>query len=353
MGRMGDDGTMSTPVDDAPEPALPALPEILETARVVSLPLSVRFRGVTHREAVLFRGPAGWGEFCPFLEYGPQESSRWLACAIEMAWREPPAPVRTTVPINATVPAVPPEQVAPVLARSHGRVREVKVKVAERGQSLAEDLARLRAVREAAPQAVIKTDANAGWIHEQALAALEAFEEFSPAYAEQPVAGIDGLARLRQEARRRGLSTPIAADESVRKETDPLEVARRGAADLIVVKAAPLGGVRAALRVIRQAGLPAVVSSALESSVGMAAGLALVAALPQLPHACGLGTASLYAEDLVENPLIPRDGELPVTRPAPEQHLLARHEVTGQRREWWLERTRAAYEALRARREAD
>lgn len=330
----------------SPRSALPPLSEILSTARVVRVPLSVRFRGVEHREALLFQGPAGWGEFCPFLEYGPAESSRWLACAIESAWRDFPAPVRTEIPINATVPAVGPERVPEVLARSAGTVREVKVKVAERGQTLAEDLARLRAVREAAPQAVLKTDANAGWTHEEALAALEAFEEFSLAYAEQPVAGIDGLARLRTEARRRGLTVPIAADESVRKETDPLEVARRGAADLIVVKAAPLGGVRAALRVIQQAGLPAVVSSALETSVGMSAGLALAGALPELPHACGLGTASLLAADVVAQPLVPRDGLLPVVRTAPDPALLAEHEIGGERRDWWLERTAQAYARL-------
>nr|WP_129656517.1 o-succinylbenzoate synthase [Rothia halotolerans] len=325
---------------------LPPLPALLETARVVSVPLRVRFRGVEHREALLFRGPAGWGEFCPFLEYGPAESSRWLACAIEAAFAGFPAPLREEVPVNATVPAVAPERVAEVLERFPGEVREVKVKVAERGQGLEDDVARVRAVRRAAPRAVLKMDANGGWDHGEALRAARALAEFEPAYLEQPVAGIEGLARLREALCRDGIEVPIAADESVRKEEDPVRVARAGAADLIVVKAPPLGGVRAALEVIERAGLPAVVSSALETSVGMSAGLALAAALPELPHACGLGTASLLTADLVAEPLTPRDGRLPVVRAEPEPELLERHAASPERHEWWLRRLTAAYGEL-------
>lgn len=336
----------------APTPAsghLPPLAELLETARVVSVPLTVRFRGVEHREALLFRGPAGWGEFCPFLEYGPAEASRWLACAVEAAHREFPTPRRREVPVNATVPAVEPGRVAAVLDRFPGEVREVKIKVAERGQSLEDDVARVRAVRRAAPAAVLKMDANGGWDHGAALRALLALAEFEPAYVEQPVPSIEGLARLREELRRRDVPVPIAADESVRKEEDPLRVARAGAADLIVVKAPPLGGVRSALEVIERSGLPAVVSSALETSVGMSAGLALAAALPELPHACGLGTASLLAGDLVAEPLIPSGGVLPVGRTEPAPELLERYEVGGERRDWWLRRLAAAHAELAAR----
>lgn len=336
---------MSTATDPRPLP-LPPLEELLEAARVVSVPLSTRFRGVQHREALLFEGPAGWGEFCPFLEYGPEEASRWLACAVESAWLPFPEPERSLVPVNATVPAVSPDQVPGVLARSAGEVHEVKVKVAERGQTLEDDLARLRAVRAAAPGAVLKADANGGWDHTQAIKALRRMAEFDLAYLEQPVPEIEGLARLREQVDREGLGIPIAADESVRKESDPLKVARAGAADLIVVKAAPLGGVRTALQVIEQAGLPAVVSSALETSVGMAAGLALAASLPQLPHACGLGTASLLAQDLVAEPLVPQDGVLPAGRQAPDPTLLERHAASPERVQWWQQRLAAAHAVL-------
>lgn len=329
--------------------SIPPLEELQDTAVVVSVPLNVRFRGVTHREALLFRGPEGWGEFCPFLEYEPAEASRWLACAIESAWRPDPTPVRDRIPVNATVPAVGPERVPEVLARSRGEVREVKIKVAERGQSLEEDLARIAAVRRAAPGAVVKMDANGGWDHDAALAALRAFTEFSPAYVEQPVPTIEGLARLRRAVDREGLGVPIAADESVRKESDPLRVAAEGAADLIVVKAAPLGGPHHALRIIRESGLPAVVSSALETSVGMSAGLALAAALPSLEHGCGLGTASLLAGDLVAEPLIPEDGFLPAGRVEPDPGRLEDWKADGARRDWWIERLSACHAVLARR----
>lgn len=327
---------------------LPPLEELLDAARVVSVPLNVRFRGVEHREALLLHGPAGWGEFCPFLEYGPAEASRWLRSAVEAAWLPFPEARRAEIPVNATVPAVGPERVPEVLARSRGTVREVKIKVAEKGQCLAEDLARVAAVAEHAPGAVLKMDANGGWTHAEALEAVRALAEFSPAYVEQPVPTIEGLAAVRRALREEGIRVPIAADESVRKESDPLRVARAGAADLLVVKAAPLGGVRSALRVVAQAGLPAVVSSALETSVGMAAGLALAAALPELPHACGLGTASLLSGDVVADPLVPVDGLLPVGRTTPAEELLERWEAGPERRAWWLERLRLAYrEAVR------
>jgi O-succinylbenzoate synthase len=328
---------------------LPLLEQLEDTAVVVSVPLNVRFRGVEHREALLVRGPQGWGEFCPFLEYGPDESARWLACAIETAWEPAPEARRDRIPVNATMPAVGPERVPEVLGRSRGSVREVKIKVAEKGQSLADDVARVRAVRRAAPDAVLKMDANGGWDHREALEALRALAEFEPAYVEQPVADIEGLARLREAADKEGLRVPVAADESVRKESDPLRVARLGAADLIVVKAAPLGGPRNALDIIENAGLPAVVSSALETSVGMYSGLALAAALPRLEHGCGLGTASLLAGDLTADPLIPEDGCLPVRRVSPDPGRLDEFRADGGRRDWWMKRLSNSYQRLLAR----
>ena len=316
---------------------------------MVSLPLSVRFRGVNHREALLIDGPAGWGEFSPFLEYGAQESSRWLACAIEAAWDGLPAPVRASVPVNATVPAVAPSDVEQVLARYDGP-GTVKVKVAEKGQRLPDDVARVAAVRAALPGARLRIDANQGWDHDQALAALEALEPFGLEYAEQPVPEIEGLARLREELARRGLGIKIAADESVRKESDPLAVARAGAADLIVVKAQPLGGVRNALRIVREAGLPAVVSSALDTSIGLRIGAGLAAALPELPFACGLGTGSLFEVDVASPAYVAVGGELDLRRVVADPELLQLHRASPERERWWRDRTAGAHAARLSRR---
>lgn len=333
-------------------PRLPGLEELTARAVVVRVPLRVRFRGVTEREALLLEGPAGWGEFAPFLEYGDDEAARWLASAVEAAWEGFPAAVRPRIAVNATVPAVPAAHVRDVLA-AFGPVEAVKVKVAEAGQSLADDLGRVAAVREALPEAALRVDANGGWSVAEAVEALGELEPFGLEYAEQPVAGINGLAEVRALLAARGTPVRIAADESVRKAEDPLRVARAGAADLIVVKAAPLGGVRRALRIVREAGLPAVVSSALDTSVGLAAGIALAAALPELPHACGLGTGALLAADVVASPLVPDDGYLPAgpaltARSTPDPGLLLEWAAPEERRRWWLERLSRCHAVLAA-----
>ncbi|MGB4779242.1 o-succinylbenzoate synthase, partial [Microbacterium sp.] len=320
--------------------SIPALPEILATARVVALPLATRFRGIDVREALLFEGPEGWSEFSPFTEYPDAEAATWLAAALDFGWCTPPDPQRTSIPVNATVPAVTTafpwrcramgqenlprggetfasaSDVEDVLARFDG-CRTAKVKVAERGQTLADDVARVRAVRLAlGPQGRVRLDANGGWNVDEAERAVHALAEFDLEYLEQPCASVDELAQLRE--RIADWDIPIAADESVRKAADPLAVARAGAADLIVVKAQPLGGVRRALEIVAEAGLPAVVSSALETSVGLAMGVHLAAALPDLDYDCGLGTASLLAADVTTQPLRPASGMLSVRRVAPD-----------------------------------
>ncbi|MDQ4501669.1 o-succinylbenzoate synthase [Sinomonas sp. ASV322] len=340
----------SAPTLPRSAPTLPPCLELEASAVVVRLPLTVRFRGVLEREALLLRGPAGWGEFAPFLEYDDAESSRWLASAIEAAWEGFPAPVRDRVPVNATVPAVPADRVKEVLAK-YGAVPAVKVKVAERGQGLGDDVARVAAVRDALPDAALRIDANAAWTVDEAVAAILALYPYGLEYAEQPVAGIEGLAAVRARLAAAGMTVPIAADESVRKAEDPLRVARAGAADLIVVKAAPLGGVRRALAIVREAGLPAVVSSALDTSIGLSAGVALAAALPELPHACGLGTGALFEYDVVRPALVPDGGFLPVApvvsgAVTPDPELLAEHAAPAERRAWWLERLRRCYALL-------
>lgn len=319
--------------------------ELLEDLHVVTLPLTTRFRGVTEREVALVRGPAGWGEFAPFVEYGPTEAARWLDAAIEAAWEGWPQPVREEVPVNATVPAVPAADVAAVLARYDG-CTTVKVKVAERGQDLRDDLDRVAAVRDVmGPDARIRVDANGGWSLTQAADSLSLLAQYGLEYAEQPCADVRDLARLRVELARQGVDVPVAADESIRKAEDPLEVARLRAADVIVVKVAPLGGVASALRVVEQCGLPAVVSSAIDSSVGLRAGVALAAALPELHHACGLGTGALLAADVTGEPLLPVAGGLRVRDVVPDPRLLAEHAAPREREQWWRERIRAAWAA--------
>ncbi len=330
--------------------ALPPLEEILAATRIVALPMRVKFRGVTLRETALIQGPAGWGEFAAFTEYEPAEASAWLACAIEAAWLPYPQPLRTSISLNATVPAVAASEVEAVLGRYEGQVREVKIKVAETGlpfeESLTQDLARVAAVRDACPDARLKIDANGGWTEAQAVRALNELADYDLLYAEQPVPGIEGLARVRDELRAHGNPLLIAADEAVRKADDPLRVARLGAADVLIIKAAPLGGVRRALHIVEQAGLPAVVSSALESSVGIRTGAALAAALPQLPYGCGLGTVSLMAKDVTAYPLVARDGELPLRDVTPEPRLLKEVAASPERTAWWHRRIEACYRLL-------
>ena len=323
--------------------SLPSLEQLVAAAHVVVLPMRVKFRGVLVREVMILEGPAGWCEFGPFLEYDDEESSRWLASALEAGWLGYPEPVRSRVLVNATVPAVSAEQVPAVLASFDG-LDTVKVKVAEAGQSMADDTARVGAVRHLLPDAKIRVDANGGWSVEQAIAALRMLNVFGLEYAEQPVAGIAEMAAVRRALNG---SVLIAADESVRKASDPLAVARAGAADLLVIKAAPLGGVRRALEIVAEAGLPAVVSSALDSSVGISTGLALAAALPELPYACGLGTVSLMAGDVTTPSLVGLNGGMHVREVVADHGLLAHFAAPAQRRDWWLERLRRCHALLR------
>ncbi|WP_091500712.1 o-succinylbenzoate synthase [Microbacterium sp. cf332] len=315
---------------------LPALADLLDRAHVVALPLTTRFRGIDVREALLLEGPHGWTEFSPFVEYDDDEASTWLSAALEFGWSAPPAPLRDTVAVNATVPAVDAGRVAAVLARFDG-CRTVKVKVAERGQVLADDVARVHAVRDAlGPEGRIRVDANGGWNLDEAEHALHALAEFDLEYAEQPCASVPELAELRRRVHYMGI--PIAADESVRKAADPLAVARAGAADLLVIKAQPLGGVRRALAIVAEAGLPAVVSSALDTSVGLSMGVALAASLPDLDFDCGLGTASLLERDVAASPLRPAAGALPVGRIQVDRAALDESAAPSDRRRWWLDR---------------
>jgi O-succinylbenzoate synthase len=325
---------------------LPSGRELREVAHVVALPLVTRFRGIDVREAVLLRGPSGWAEFAPFNEYEDAEAASWLAAAIDYGWGPEPTLVRDVIPVNATLPAVSPDEIDTVLDR-FGATRTVKVKVAERGQTLADDVARVRAVRERlGPAGRIRVDANGGWNVDEAEHAAHALAPFDLEYLEQPCATVAELAELRE--RLRDWQLPVAADESVRKAADPLAVVAAGAADLLVVKAAPLGGITAALGIVAASGLPAVVSSALDTSVGLAMGARLAAALPDLDYDCGLGTAALLAADVTAHPLLPREGRIPIDRVDVDPDLLARWAAPAERRDWWLTRLDRCLELLPA-----
>jgi O-succinylbenzoate synthase len=302
------------------------LDELIGGLRAFAIPMVTRFRGITVREGALIEGPAGWGEFSPFAGYGPAECARWLACAVEAATAGWPAPLRDQVPVNVTVPAVGPESAHAIVAASGCGTAKVKVADAADGgpaASLAADVARVEAVRDAlGPAGKIRVDANGAWDVDTAERALRRLGAFVLEYAEQPCATLDELAALR-----RRVDVPVAADESIRRAEDPLAVRAVGAADIVVLKAQPLGGVRAALRVADACGLPVVVSSAVESSVGLAAGVALAAALPELPYACGLATMSLLSGDVTGDPLAAESGALPLRRPVVDPERLSAHEV--------------------------
>ncbi len=282
---------------------------------VYALPMRTRFRGITVREGLLWRGAAGWGEFCPFWDYDVAGSLPWWRASVEAAEHGWPPPRRERVPVNCTVPAVDPEAAAAIASAPHG-CRTAKVKVAETGQTLADDIARVEAVRDAlGPGGRVRVDANGGWDVDAAVTALAALDRAAGGleYAEQPCATVEELAAVRRRT-----DVPVAADESIRRADDPYRVATLGAADVAVLKVAPLGGVVACLEIAERIGLPVVVSSALESSVGLAAGVALAAALPELPYACGLGTAAMFSRDVTADPLLPVDGSLPVRRVSPD-----------------------------------
>lgn len=299
--------------------------------KVFSIPMRTRFRGITVREGVLIRGERAWGEWSPFLEYDAVVAEPWLRCAEEAAAGDWPAPVRDSVPVNVTVPAVGPERAYEIALR--GGCRTAKVKVAEPGQTRAEEQARLEAVRDAlGPGGRIRVDANGLWDTDTAVAAIGVLDRAAGGleYVEQPVASVEELAVVR-----RRVSVPIAADESIRRAADPYRVRDLEAADVAVLKAQPLGGVRACLRIAEDIGLPVVVSSALETSVGIAAGVALAAALPELPYACGLATVQLLTADVVTDPLLPVEGELPVRLPEVDETLLTEYAAAPDRVAHW------------------
>jgi O-succinylbenzoate synthase len=307
-----------------------------DDVRFYAIPMTTRFRGITVREGALVKGPRGWGEFCPFDDYDDAVAATWLATAVEQVTEGWPAPVRTRIPINCTVPVVEPERAYEIVAKSG--CGTAKVKVADHPESLFEDIARLEAVRDAiGPQGKIRIDANAVWDVDTAVDHIRQLERAAGGleYVEQPCRTIEELIAVRRK-----VDVRIAADESIRRAEDPLKVDVTQAADVAVIKCTPLGGVRRAMRVAEATGLPVVVSSALETSVGLAAQLALAGALPELDFACGLGTLSLLTGDVVADSYRVVNGclDVPTEPPTPDPELLDRYEMTGDRLTWWQDR---------------
>lgn len=316
-----------------------ALLEVLEL-HPVRIPMRHRFRRIDHREAVLIKGPSGWGEFSPFPDYPPQVTTRWLAAALEAACSSLPDPGRSTIPINVTVPAVAPDVAVGLVLESGAGT--AKVKVGEPGQAPEEDEARVAAVRDAmGPEGKIRIDVNATWDLDTATERLTSLSRFDLEYAEQPVASLEEMVELKRRT-----DVLLAADELVRLRPDPLEVAEMGAADVLVVKVQPLGGVLRTLDIAARAGIPVVVSSALETSVGIYSGLLVASLLAQLPYACGLGTVALIEGDPTRAPLVSMNGELEVRRPEPDPALLERWRPDRDRAAEMLRKVRSAAQVL-------
>jgi O-succinylbenzoate synthase len=316
--------------------------QILEALQLhpVRIPMRHRFRRIDHREAVLIKGPTGWGEFSPFADYEAKTTTRWLASALEAACSSFPEPGRDRIPFNATIPSVTPEVAAALVLESGART--AKVKVGDPGVTPEQDFERLEAVSDAlGPEGRLRIDVNARWDVEEATVRLEALSGFDLEYVEQPVATMDEMLELK---RRTGVR--LAADELVRLSPNPFEVVERGAADVLILKVQPMGGVSRVLDFASRAPLPVVISSALETSVGMYSGLLAASLLDELPYDCGLGTVALLEGDPTLEPRIGFDGYIDVKRVDPDPELLVRWRPDRTRSAEMLRKVRAAAEVL-------
>ena len=310
--------------------------DILQRSHVVALPMRVKFRGITTREALLIDGPKGWGEFSPFTEYKPQEAKHWLRAGLEAAYLGLPE-AEGAVPVNGTVPALQPHDVEAVLERFPG-VQTFKVKVAEAGQTLQDDVMRVNEVRRLRPEAAIRVDVNGGWSVAEAVEAERALTEGGPLeYIEQPCKTVEELGAVQNQVR-----TPIAADESIRRAEDPGRVV--GVVPVGVVKQAPLGGVRRTLQLAEELNLQLTVASALDTAVGIDAGL--VAAKLTGSRAAGLATQRLFLEDVAPERQL-HNGTLPLTHTTPDPERLHALRAPGATRDWWFNRVRECITQLR------
>ena len=312
--------------------------QLLDTLRVIALPMKTKFRGITVREVALFKGEYGWGEFSPFLEYDDVETSHWLASAIEAATQPKPKLFRSSVAVNGTIPATNDKKVVDELVESYAGVNTYKVKV---GDNLSEDIVRLARIRSLGRKVNIRIDVNGLWSVEQALTNLYAFyENVGPfEYVEQPCATLDELRELKSKIR---IPLKIAVDEVIRKSTDPFALDLHGAADIVMLKVQPLGGVKRAHAIAEHHNLPVVVSSALESAVGINYGLILAASFENMNFDCGLGTGSLLSKNVAELPIV--DGKIEISDVNP---VLDGLDVSADRFEWWKNRIMRTAELLK------
>lgn len=312
--------------------------QLLDTLRVIALPTKTNFRGINVREVALFKGPYGWGEFSPFLEYDDVESSHWLASAIEAATQPRPKLFRSSIAVNGTIPATNDQKVVDELVASYPGVRTYKVKV---GDNLSEDIVRLARIRSLGRKVNIRIDVNGLWSVEQALTNLYAFyENVGPfEYVEQPCATLDELRELKSRIR---IPLRITVDELIRKSPDPFALDLQGAADIVMLKVQPLGGIKRAHAIAEHHKLPVVVSSALDSAVGINYGLTLAASFQDLNFDCGLATGSLLAKDVAHLPIV--DGMMQISEFEPQLEGL---DVAPDRFEWWKNRIMRTAELLK------
>jgi O-succinylbenzoate synthase len=309
------------------------LEEALASLRVLALPMRTRFRSLDIRETALIKGESGWGEFAPFVEYSDQESLPWLESAIEAADKALSPALREAIPINATVPASNDEAEIEQILSWYPGVDTVKIKV---GTGIKEDLERIQEVRKHLPKAKIRIDVNGSWSVKEALSNISAIYEVTGdllEYVEQPVASLDELKQLKEGMT---VDVKIAGDEVLRKAKDPFAISLDGAIDILMLKVSPLGGIKRAMDLAIHHKLPVVVSSALESAVGISHGLALAARVPNLDYACGLGTSALFNQDVSDIPII--SGAIKVKNYPIEIVQIERHELKGERLEWWRNR---------------
>ena len=309
------------------------LEEALASLRVLALPMRTRFRSLDIRETALIKGESGWGEFAPFVEYSDQESLPWLESAIEAADKPLSPALRELIPINATVPASNDEAEIEQILSWYPGVDTVKIKV---GTGIKEDLARIKAIRKYLSKAKIRIDVNGSWSVDDALSNINAIYEVTGdllEYVEQPVASLDELKQLKEGM---SVDVKIAGDEVLRKAKDPFAISLDGAIDILMLKVSPLGGIKRAMDLASHHKLPVVISSALESAVGISHGLALAARIPKLDYACGLGTSALFNQDISDIPII--SGAIKVKSYPIDIAQIERHELKGERLEWWRNR---------------
>jgi len=313
--------------------------QLLASMQVVALPLKSKFRGITMREVALFEGPVGWGEFAPFLEYDDSESSTWLLSAIDAASNPAPMAHRGFIKVNATLPALNGAKEIEELLWSFSGCDTVKIKV---GENLGEGIVRVARVRALLPKAKLRLDVNGAWSVDQAVINLyEIYEEVGPLeYVEQPCATLNELRQLKEKL---AFEIKIAGDEVIRKAKDPFAINLQDAVDILMLKVAPLGGITRAREIGAHHKLPMVVSSALDSAVGISYGLQLAASLPSLDYSCGLATGRLLSADIANTSL--QNGELAVRSVSPDADLLAKYAVPVERLTWWKERTKRAFYA--------